>query len=299
MLFLLFACSIEKTQPQNGSNDTSEASDSSDPQDTGEPDSPQNNYLLAGPYQLVTTTSSVTTGSCDMEYTLFSPSELSESQLVVLSHGFQRSADNMNDWAEHFATWGFRVAVPSLCHSSILDVDHSQNAIDIKNLASSLGGDPIYAGQSAGGLSSLIAAYEDSSTVGVLGLDATNTETSESSFDPSTLNIPIMGLAGEPSSCNANGSGVELYNRAQDSTMLRVTEADHCDFESPSDWLCTTFCPGTNAQFSNEQIQDTVLLLSTTALLMMSTTDEEGSDWWTPGNPLFDELLNSGKIQGL
>ena len=166
-------------------------------------------------------------------------------------------------------------------------------------LASSLGGSAILAGQSAGGLSSIIGAAGSSDVIGVLGLDATDGGFNDNSSYASSLTVPVVGLAGEPSSCNSNNNGVSLYQTAPNSITIRVTEADHCDFESPTDGLCTSFCDGTNSQFSNAEIQQSILGLTTAALMWISTQNSDATDWLIPGGSMYDSMIASGQIQGL
>ena len=78
--------------------------------------------------------------------------------------------------------------------------------------------------------------------------------------------------------------------------MLRVTEADHCDFESDTDVLCTAFCQGSNNQFDDDEIHSTILGLSTAALLDMSGQSQAGNAWWSAGGEYYAELNSRGII---
>lgn len=286
--------------------DTQDTSDTDDTQDTDTQDtdtqdnqSDVTDYGALGPYTYSTSTGTDNGGSCSLPYSLMTPDGVTDPQLVVLGHGFMRSADNMVGWAQHFASWGFEVAVPSLCHSSIFDVNHAENGLDMVALATALGGNAIFSGYSAGGLSAVVAAASSSDAVGLLGLDATDGGFNDNSLYASGLTIPVMGIAGEPSLCNSENNGVDLYQNAASSLMVRVTEADHCDFEAPTDMGCEALCQGTNNQFSNEEINNSILSLSTAALFWISTQDPAAAEWWTSGGEAYDSLLSSGRIQGL
>lgn len=299
---------VEDTGAEDTDNtdteDTSDTQDTTDTSDTTDTDTQDDqgqitDYGLIGPYTYTTSTGTDNSGSCSLAYSLMTPDGISDPQLVILGHGFMRSADNMVGWAQHFASWGFKVAVPSLCHSSIFDVNHAENGLDMVALATTLGGNAIFSGYSAGGLSAVVAAASSPDAVGLLGLDATDGGFNDNSVYASGLTIPVMGLAGEPSLCNSENNGVDLYKNASGSMMLRVTEADHCDFEAPTDMGCEALCQGTNNQFSNEEINSSILSLSTAALFWISTQDPEAAKWWTSGGEAYDSLISSGQIQGL
>lgn len=292
------------TEDTNDTQDTQDTPDTDDTQDTQDTDTQDNqsditDYGVLGPYTYSTSTGTDNGGSCSLSYSLMTPDGITDPQLVILGHGFMRSADNMVGWAQHFASWGFEVAVPSLCHSSIFDVNHAQNGLDMVALATALGGNAIFSGYSAGGLSAVVAAASSSDAIGLLGLDATDGGFNDNSVYASGLTIPVMGIAGEPSLCNSENNGVDLYKNAANNMMVRVTEADHCDFEAPTDMGCEALCQGTNNQFSNEEINNSILSLSTAALFWISTQDPEAAKWWTSGGEAYESLLSSGKIQGL
>jgi dienelactone hydrolase len=219
--------------------------------------------------------------------------------LVVLAHGFVRTQSNMAGWADHLASWGVEVATPDLCHSSFSDADHAANAEEMIALAAALGGNEvIYAGQSAGGLSALIAAADDPNAIAAVGLDAT--DSSDLGVQRVTeASVPFYGLVGEPSTCNAESNGVAIYEAAPDATAVRVTEADHCDFEDVTDVLCTAICPGTNAQYSDEAIHDAILGLLTAAVLEGASGGDGLTRWWLPGGEDYEALTSTGAIAPL
>lgn len=252
----------------------------------------------AGPFGVSRTSTSVAVASCTMDVVLYEP-DGEGAVLLVLSHGFSRAAANMLGLGEHLASWGLTVAVPSLCHSSILDTDHAQNGEDIVSLAAGLGfTEVIFAGQSAGGLASLLAGAEDAGALGVISLDGVDAS-GLGSAAAGGLGAPLYGLVGESSSCNSSNNGTAWFSTAADAVAFRVTEADHCDFESDTDELCTWFCTGSNDQFSDAEISATITGLATAAALESAGLEAAAEVWWEAGGEEHDELVASGAIEEL
>lgn len=228
--------------------DTDDTQDTDDTDDTDERD-----YSQPGTFSVSTSSRTVST-SCAMSVTLYEPAGGSE-RLVVLAHGFARSPTNVSGWAEHWASHGVTVATPSLCHAMPWDADHVQNGADLADLAASMSYEEIvYAGHSAGGLASLLAAAQDARATAWVGLDPTDADGLGAAV---SVSIPTTAILGEPSDCNGSGNGVDL---ADDTTQ--ISGADHCDFESPTDALCTSFCPDAGGD-----VHDEILTLSTEAVL--------------------------------
>jgi hypothetical protein len=256
-------------------------------------------YQASGQVSFTSTSGSVSVSSCDLSYERFEPSAPVTDALVVLSHGFSRGTAQMTGWAEGLASWGFTVITPALCHSALWDTDHAQNAVDLQQLTDSLGFSRIiYAGHSAGGLASLLAGREDANTIGVIGLDLTDAD-NEGLSAASGLTAPFFGLYGESSDCNADNNGIDVGLSTQTAHLIRVTEADHCDFENETDWLCTTFCPSSNNTFSDEEIQQTVSSLFIAAAHAVAGLDDAQIHWWTNGGTYYDMLSSNGAISGL
>jgi pimeloyl-ACP methyl ester carboxylesterase len=269
-----------------------------DDDDTGDDDteSPPD-YGAPGPYA-VTTTADLHSpgGSCTVPFTEFTPAGGPAAPLLVLTHGFMRTEAVLADLAEHFASWGLPVATTGLCHSTILDSDPPADAGDLVAFKQMLGGtDVIYGGHSAGGLRSVLAASADPLTVAVLGLDLVDGDDLALAAAPS-LTVPLYGLAGEAGECNSDANGLAVYAAAPSARVLRVTEADHCDFEAPTDWMCTMLCEGNNDQVSDAEIQATIRGLATAYLLWQAGLALEGEHWWTPGEAAYDDLLAAGAI---
>ena len=144
----------------------------------------------------------------------------------------------------------------------------------------------------------VLAARDDPDTVAVLGLDLV--DRGEQALEAaSALTVPLHGVLGEAGSCNENGNGVPVYEAAAEGNAVRVTEAEHCDFEAPTDGLCTALCAVRNTAFTEEQIRATILGLSTSFLLWQSGLDPRGMGWWTPGTPAYDEMIAGGAVTQL
>ena len=79
-------------------------------------------------------------------------------------------------------------------------------------------------------------------------------------------------------------------------SALRVTEADHCDYERPADALCSFACPGTNSRFSDEEIQSLIAGLSTAALLDAAGLVTDADEWLAPGGAFYDPALSGGAL---
>ncbi len=93
------------------------------------------------------------------------------------------------------------------------------------------------------------------------------------------------------------GSADGLLDGVTDGRALHLVEADHCDFEHPTDWVCQLAC-GTesNDLFADEEIQATLLGLTTSFLLAATAVDPGALDWWTPGGAPYEALLAWGAI---
>ena len=281
-----------------GSDDDDSGSAGDDDDDDVTP--PPTDFSLTGPYPVTSTSDTYNpAGLCYVPYSVFTPTGAPSAPMVVLVHGFSRTSSALADLAAHFASWGLTVATPTMCHSTPLDSDPPQDAVEILDFKSMVGGtDVIYAGHSAGGLRSILAANLDPQAVAVLGLDLTDGDDLAVDAAPS-LTVPLNGLVGESGMCNSDGNGVDVYLAAPGSHAVRVTEADHCDFEDPTDWMCTILCEEANSQFTTDEVKETIRTMATAYLVWQAGLDASGEDWWTPGNAAYDSLVGSGAISGL
>lgn len=187
----------------------------------------------------------VLSGGPPLDYRRYQPAALSpirEHIWIILAHGFLRNQRHMRDLALALAQAGFQVATLNARHDSLFSGAHVKHSRDMIRLADQLQADErIYAGFSAGGLAALLAARADPQTIGVLTLDLVDSQYLGQQA-ATGLNVPLIALAGAPSNCNANQNAAPVYQRASQVRLTTFPSARHCDFESPSDWLCELIC---------------------------------------------------------
>ena len=226
-----------------------------------------------------------------MDWDLYRPSGVTDAPLVILSHGFQRSRAEMAGWAQHLASWGVTVVTPGLCHASIFDTDHAQNGQDLADLAASQGVPAVFAGQSAGGLASMLAGANHPDTIGVFGLDPVDNAGQGAASGPS-LQGPMAALLAESSACNSQNNAINMMSGVSEAWLLRVPGTTHCSYENPTSGTCTTFCGGAGPSWSEEAIGG----LMTAWILWQTGLDATGEAYWTPGEPTYEQLLSAGWI---
>lgn len=175
---------------------------------------------------------------------------------AILSHGFTRSRRTLAGHAQALADAGVLVLTPDLPCT----FDFRCNARALAELVGSLRaggtfGDPVervmLVGFSAGGLSSLLAA-DTPGVVGYVGLDPFDRVMSGEAerlglAAAGRLKTEALLLRAPPSSCNAQAVaapwGTALPAVWRDEL---ITGASHCDFESPTDWMCRLACGDTD-----------------------------------------------------
>lgn len=278
-------------------SDDDDATAADDDDDTT---APPTDFSATGPYPVTSVSDTYNpSGFCYASYSVFTPAGAPAAPTVVLVHGFSRTPSALADLAAHFASWGLTVATPGMCHSTPLDSDPPLDAAEMLDSKAMIGAtDVIWAGHSAGGLRSILAANLDPQTVAVLGLDLTDGD--DLAFDAApSLTVPLHGLVGEAGMCNSDGNGVGVYQAAAGSHAVRVTEADHCDFEDPTDWMCTMLCEEANSQFTTDEVKATIRVMATAYLVWQAGLDASGEDWWTPGHSAYDSLAGAGSISAL
>ena len=260
-------------------------------------------YIGIGPYNVeVIQDEVIVSNNQTLDYTLFSPSSEITNVTVILSHGFSRTGGVLNDLGFHFASWGIQSVTMDLLHSSIIDNNPLIDALDLNHLANhiDIGDDSpvIYLGHSAGAIRSIIAASQNLNAVAVLGLDLVDGQDSSNGNENfgttyvADLTIPVWGLSGGLSQCNSFGNGLNVYLQATNGNNIGITEADHCDFEFPTNFLCTILCQGTNALFSDDEIREVIINLSTAFMIFHSGIDLNAIQLWSPGNSYYDNLFN-------
>lgn len=298
---------IETTE-DTAAEETIEETDGQEEQETGEVEEPTENntedtdtaqetesltdFSQKGPhypYGIAKETRTASVTNCpNMEYEVYTP-YANNPPVVVLGHGFARGPDVMAGWAEHLSSWGVEVLLPTLCHYNVFTgVDHEMNGQNMKELAVlHSASDVVYAGHSAGGLAAIIAASLDPNASGVLGLDATDTQGIPGVPDEigqsyaSNVTCPAFSITGEASTCNADNNGLDLFSMMNTYQAIKVVDADHCDFESPTDWICESQCENVQTTFVDEEIRSVITTLGTAAIMSLSGLLPDGDDAWT------------------
>ena len=268
-----------------------------------EVDAPLTDFSQTGPHAVTVQDRTVSVTGCNINYDIYTPQGITDPPTVVLGHGFARGSSVMVGWAEHFSSWGVEVLLPTLCHYNVLTgVDHEMNGQNMKELAALHGStSTVYAGHSAGGLAAIIAAAQDSGTVGVLGLDATDTEGVPGVDDfigreyAGDVSCPSFSVMGEPSTCNSNNNGLELFKAMPEYRAIQVMSADHCDFESPTDFVCEMSCEASTAEYSDEEIRPVIVSLATAAIVSLAGVSEDGTLVWADVG--ISDWIEEGLIQ--
>jgi dienelactone hydrolase len=187
---------------------------------------------------------------------------------AILSHGFTRSRLTLAGHAQALANAGVLVLTPDLPCT----FDFRCNARALAALVGTLraGGSfgvpvekVVLVGFSAGGLSSLLAA-DTPGVVGYVGLDpfdrTMSGETERLGLAAAgRLRTEALLLRAPPSRCNAEAVaapwGTVLPALWRDEM---IAGASHCDFESPSDWMCRLACGDTDPA-RQQQVRQGVL----------------------------------------
>lgn len=170
---------------------------------------------------------------------------------VVLAHGFLRSRATMSGHAAALASDGVLALAPDLPSR----VDSRENGRALAQLVAAVrdgalgtGVDRVVlAGFSAGGLAALLAA-DAPGVAGYVGLDPFDRPGRVGLAAARALRTPAILLRGPPSFCNAYGIAAPWSGALRALVEERtVAGASHCDFEWPTDGLCTTACGAVEA----------------------------------------------------
>jgi len=175
---------------------------------------------------------------------------------AILSHGFTRSRRTLAGHAKALADAGVLTLTPDLPCT----FDFRCNARALAALVGVLRaggtfGPPVervmLVGFSAGGLSSLLAAHTPG-VVGYVGLDPFDRtlpdEAERLGLAAATrLRTEALLLRAPPSRCNAEAVAAPWATALP--ALWRdelIAGASHCDFESPTDWMCRLACGDTD-----------------------------------------------------
>ena len=249
-------------------------------------------FFRSGTADVEVSTGTLSEVGCELEYALYTPAGLENAPLVVLGHGFTKQSDTVAGFAMYFASHGVRVATPSYCFSSFVNVDHEANGRSAAALSAELamGASVIHAGHSAGGLSAVIAATLDDATVGVLGLDLVDSE-ELGLMRAGEIDLPLLGLVGEPSACNSDNNADVLFATASNGSAIGIVGAKHCDFEEPTDSVCRTLCGVPSAA--------RVALVKALGMAFVASTfatDSTAARWFEADGEVYQQLIDEGLV---
>jgi hypothetical protein len=237
---------------------------------------------------------------CKVSYTNFKPEQSTGEKVVVMGHGFFRNEKTQRELAQHLASWGVPVVTVGFCNSRPWNGHHDKNAADMILVANAINAEQvIYSGFSAGGLSAIIAASLDSRTLAYLGLDMVD------NFDKgikaaADVKAPVFALVAESSSCNAKNNGLDVFEKIEKPSLLKVNSASHCDFEYPYDKKCAWVCGKAKPPYERVDIQETILGLTTALLRWQLGLDEQAVGWWQKGESSnYDILFSAERISSI
>lgn len=253
-------------------------------------------FFRPGPHEVSASNWTLDLEDCELSYSRFESVGAPSGVWLILGHGFARSERRMRDLAEHVASWGVSVVTPRYCFSGPFRVDHERNAVHATLLSDVVRGPGevvIHAGQSAGGLTAVLAANLDPAAVALLGLDLTDRDGRALAEAPD-IGVSTLGLFGEPASCNARGNGVPVIGAVADAVALRVVGATHCDFEAPTNWVCFVFCGGASIERSF-----VVRALTAAFVAHEAGLDPSGAEWFRPGGEVLQWLESEGRVSVL
>ena len=230
--------------------------------------------------------------------------------VAIVAHGWTRSRERHRDAGRALADAGVLVVIPDLPNmldlwgngSVIVDLVGrlEAGALDLPRIERS---SIVLIGTSAGGLATVWAASKLPGIGGWLGLDPTD-RTGTGMYAASKLAAPAIVLLGDMSACNLFGSGSSLAKSVP--KLVRATRVDgasHCDFESPTNRVCTMMCGGSSRAGQLATQRETVLAalellaiahaarpgeVQTQAPLLQAPAPDDGTDTAAPMLPSRD-----------
>lgn len=186
--------------------------------------------------------------------------------VAIVAHGWTRSREQHRDAGRALAEAGIVAVIPDL--PNVMDLWGNGSAIVdlVRRLEGGALGLPpvlpsslVLIGTSAGGLATLIAASKLPDIAGWIGLDPVD-RSGMGLYAASNLGTPAIVLLGSSSACNLFGSGRSLAQAVPRLVRAKkIDGASHCDFESPTNRVCTTFCGGASRDKQIEAQNETVL----------------------------------------
>ncbi len=185
--------------------------------------------------------------------------EAGRCPVIVLAHGFSQSKANHANQGFHLATRGYIVLIPNSNAAS----DHSRfgddliKCIDWIEARNDDPGSVLHnrarvnrtgvSGHSAGGLSAILAASRDKRIRAVSVMDPVDNSGLGVAALPE-IAAPVAITYSEPSSCNANGSALTLYNAAVGPKRgIKIVGANHSDPQDPVSFTSRLICGSANS----------------------------------------------------
>ncbi len=179
--------------------------------------------------------------------------------VLVTSHGFSASSANQLGWAEHFASWGFVVAVPSFPNSFMPDTDKNASIIEglVGHVRSQIPKADVsrvgLEGHSAGGLATTVAAAKMKPQAVVLFDPVDRDDRGKAAY--ATLCSPVLALFAQPGACN-NQAGWKAFAGTTPGPLVavNVVGATHCDGENAARGLCPLGCQSAAADAGRQRV---------------------------------------------
>lgn len=207
--------------------------------------------LLAGTGSALAASLDITLAGRQTQIDVYPPAQPTRGA-VVLVHGFMRTRATMAEHADALARLGVLAVAPEMPYWA----DSRDNARALVDLIGQLRRGEIagpvdgvvLVGFSAGGLAAILAAATPG-VVGYIGLDPFDRPGGVGLAAAKTLPVPSRLLRAPPSFCNAYSIAAPWAEALPAPTQDRLIEAaTHCDFEAPTDRICTLFCGATDPQ---------------------------------------------------
>jgi len=211
---------------------------------------------------------------------IFRPAQDPPVGAAIVAHGFARSRDRHRDLGRALAEAGIVAVIPDL--PNVMNLWGNGDAIVdlIEKVETGTLGMPAFErsrivliGTSAGGLASVLAAARSPGIAGWIGLDPVD-RTGTGAAAAAKLTSPAWVLLGGASSCNLFGSGRTIA-RAVPAALVHTESfkaASHCDFEGPTNNLCSALCGKASAGMQERVRFETVRA----AMLMLSAGAPSG-----------------------
>jgi dienelactone hydrolase len=231
-------------------------------------------FALAAPViaqapAFVARTQSLTFGDTTTVVDIYQPAAGPVAGTAIIAHGFTRSRERHRNLGRALAAAGVVALVPDLPYAAdpwrngqaivalahALETGEMALALPLPRLQrSSL----VLIGTSAGGFATVLAAAELPGIAGWIGLDPVD-RTGAAKDAAARVTAPVTVFYGDASNCNLFGSARGIGQAAPALAHLRKFEgASHCDFESPTNRVCTVLCGGGSTDRQREIVDETV-----------------------------------------